>query len=443
MQKQRHTGVGWLSSTTGAGLILVALAHPVLADRATVALVVGLIAITVAIAGTARQGSAQALPRPVGALAILWLVAMLASAATHDVWHPSALLPPVLAVALIWLGGRLAATGQQQPVITSIVIAAVIVAIHAGLQHFGLDPLSRLDDFPKRAVGPFLNPNHLGSLVACVLPLALSAYLILCDRDVQHPWTLRLGLGAAVVAIYSSLLLAGSRGAIWAALAGSLVVLACFARTLALRTRWPAWLPLVVLAMSLMGVTRLLQERAIMEGPAGKVSVGERLQALSNMTGEAAQTDLTVLHRRILWRAALQVFVQDPVLGAGPGSYQQAGAAILDGMPEDPIVVLLQRLHRLEVPRFAHNEWLHSLAETGIAGTLPWSLLVMFWALTGLLGAWRESTTIQRGALGACAAVLVHGLVSYPLYLPATAGIFWILLGISIYCGRRPTRITI
>mgnify|MGYP001560758797 CR=1 FL=1 len=56
--------------------------------------------------------------------------------------------------------------------------------------------------------------------------------------------------------------------------------------------------------------------------------------------------------------------------------------------------------------------------------------------VTGGLGrgaeaAWRGAGGLHTwSALGAVIAVVVQGLVSYPLYMPATAGAFWVLLGV-------------
>ena len=431
MGNQRRAVVNRLGLAAGLALALVALAHPGVADRATIAVGASLIIVATAVRVAVRQGAASGLPGSARWLALLWLLAMLGSAAVNDAWHVRALLPPIVALALLWLGARLGRVGGPMPVVVSIVGVAVLIALHAALQHTGLDPLPRLDEFPGRVVGPFDNPNHLGGFAALALPLALAGYLALCNRSTRFP--LIVGLGVGVVAIYSCVLLAGSRGAIWAALAGSLVVVAGWARASHLQSRRPAWLPLLLLSVSLIVVTRLLQEQPVMQGDAGQVSVGQRLQALSNMTGDAAETDLTVLHRRVLWRAAWDIFAHNPVLGVGPGRYQQACVQALENMAADRRVVLLSRLQRLDVPRFAHNEWLHSFAEVGLAGTIPWTLLIILWAATSSREVWKGREGIYLGALGGCGAVLVHGLVSYPLYVPTIAGSFWILLGSSYY----------
>ncbi len=437
MQKQRQAHTGRLGLAVGAGLCLVALAHPVFVDRAELAVAVTLAILSAAAWAAIGEGSASGLPRVAWWLAISWLLGLLVSAWMHQSWEFHALLPPTLSAALLWLGARVGKSGSGTRVGHWLVGAATITALHAALQHVSADPLGRLDEFPGRVVGPFDNPNHLGSFAALALPLALAGYVRLTCRSARRHWGLGLLQGGFVVTIYTGLLLAGSRGAIWAAAAGSLVTIVCSARALHLRSQRPAWLPLLLLALASTGVTRLLQEQPIMQGPTGQVSVGQRLEALPNIAGEAAKSDVTVLHRRVLWRAGWEIFLARPLFGVGPGGYQLACATAVAGMSQDPRVATLSRLDRLDITRFAHNEWLHSLAETGLAGTVPWTILVFYWVWISARAFWRGTGWLHWGALGACSSVLIHGLVSYPFFLPATAGCFWMLLGITIYCGSR------
>ena len=435
LQKQRCGGVVRLGHGAGFCLFVVILAHPAIADRNLVAVLAGVAAVLATVWLTPHQWPPGPGRLPVLGcwLAAAWLGALFSSAAVHGAWRLPALLPPVLSICLLWVGTHVGRSRRAAGTVLLFLLAAAVgAALHAVLQHAGLDPLPRVDEFPRRVVGPFLNPNHLGSLAAVALPVALSGFLALCSRDGAFPGRTGSAVGVAILVIYSSLLLAGSRGAIWAAIIGGGVVTCGAIRALQRQSRRPSWLPLVLLAASLAGVTQLLQERPIMEGPQGEVSVGQRLRALSNMTGEASRSDLTVLHRRILWRAAWNMFARNPVLGVGPGGYPSAGEQMLVEMAEDPRVELLSRLQRLDMPRFAHNEWLHSLAESGLAGTIPWSLLAGLLLAVALASEWTGSDAIHRGALGACCAVLTHGLVSYPMYLPASAGCFWLLLGILV-----------
>jgi O-antigen ligase len=436
VQKQRFEAVDKLSLACGLGLAAVALAHPVVANRSYVAIAAGVVLLAAGLWAAIREKSVVTLPAMAGWLSLLWLLALYASATLQSSWQWRSLLPPSLSVGLLWLGGRLGRSHNPSTLVHCIVAAALVCACHGLLQHLGADPLMRLDAFPQRVVGPFLNPNHLGSFLALALPLAMATFI---PRSQAASRTLPATLitGAAIVAIYSGLLLAGSRGAIWAAAAGCIVVVIAFALALRRQQQRPRWIPYLLLLLSLGAVTRLLQERPIMEGPAGEVSVGQRLQALPNMTGKAAENDLTVVHRRVLWKAAWEIFLRNPILGVGPGNYPLVAVKTLETMSEDRRVVLLASLHRLEVSTYAHNEWLHSLAETGLVGTLPWSVLAIFWLLADLHRIGRETSETPIGCAGACGAVLVHGLVSYPLYLPATMGSFWMLLGIYIWYVRN------
>lgn len=433
---QRLTGGRPLAIGAATALSLLVLAHPALVPRALVAVLV-VVPLTLGAAWHVMRsdyGRSSQLHTGVFTLAALWIAALTGSALAHTGWSPDslpALVPPVLSIAMLWVGSVLSrirdgadGTDTKAIILIALVATCAVACLHGILQHLGADPLPRVDTFPQRVVGPFTNPNHLGGLTALVLPVALGGFLLGCRRAPRYA-------AAAVVMIYTGLLLAGSRGAMWAALAGCLVVFAAYLRRLKQLSRRPAWLRTGLLVLVLTAVTLVLQQRPIMQGPRGEVSVGQRLQAMSNVTGPAAAQDLTVVHRRVLWHSAWEIFLQHPLTGAGPGTYAAACARVLQDMAGDPQVVMLARLHRLEPLPYAHNELLHSLAEGGLVATLPWALLIAV-AMTALLRrAWAGVDELSGMTLGLCSAVLVHSLVSYPMYLPATAACFWLVLGMS------------
>lgn len=442
----------------GLALAAVALVPPSLADRDLVGLALGAPA---ALAGLFLLARRRLLPRWIGGLGGLWVATGLLSLAVSDAGLPQMLLPSLIGLGLAGLGAALADVPTAESpmtkssttispttgrLLTTLLIAAAAAALHALLQHLQWDPLPRLDEFPQRVVGPFDNPNHLASFLALALVPGLALYLDAARDPVQHR---RLWLaGAAILLLYGGLLLAGSRGGIAAAAAGCLVVLAAVGHAAWRRGDVPDWRPVAALVLGLGLVTWALQERPIMQSHDGthQVSVGQRLEAIPNIAGpsiagEKARTDVTVVHRRLLWRTAWGTFLQHPWVGVGPGAYGRAVAEQLPHLRGQKDADFLDRQGRLQGHRFAHNEWLQSLAERGLAGTLPWLGLLLAWALAAWRLLWRPGDPFVVGAIGACAAVLVHGLVSYPLYLPATLGTFWILYGICIRAGgpvQRP-----
>lgn len=421
-----------MGALVGVGVGIVALSHPSVWDRQLVGAILGSAAVAAGLVAWHRQGSSP-LHRDQLLTGGLWIAALLMSWAVHGVgsWPPAVVLAPIIGVGLMCVGSQLGRdTRAVGRAVQIVLVAATAVSLHALSQHAGLDPIPRIDDFPHRVVGPFLNPNHLASFTAVALVLAVAGFL---QRSRSHRIAPVVACGVVVLLLYACLLLAGSRGAIAAAGAGAIAVVGLSAWR---RSHPPVRVvPLVVLSVALIAVTVLLQERAIMKGPAGEVSVGQRLQALSNIAGDASRSDLTVVHRRILWRSAWDTFLDQPLWGVGPGNFADACSRWLQAARPDDSIALLTRQGRLATHEFAHNEILHSLAETGLAGTLPLMLLFVSW----VTWQWRhlDALTPEKcAAIGGCLVVLVHGLVSYPLFLPASLGLFWILLGISLSDGE-------
>ena len=81
MGNQRRAVVNRLGLAAGLALALVALAHPGVADRATIAVGASLIIVATAVRVAVRQRAASGLPGSARWLALLWLLAMLGSAA--------------------------------------------------------------------------------------------------------------------------------------------------------------------------------------------------------------------------------------------------------------------------------------------------------------------------------------------------------------------------
>jgi len=93
---------------------------------------------------------------------------------------------------------------------------------------------------------------------------------------------------------------------------------------------------------------------------------------------------------------------------------------------------------------FAHNDYLQLLAETG-----PLALLALLWLLwrtgwmthTVLRVADADSAALAAGAWTGAAAALLHGLVDFNLYVPATAVGIFLCLGLlaGTYAGLAPS----
>ncbi len=383
---------------------------------------------------------------PLGAAvcASLWL---------NGTWGNIALLELLSQLFLLWMSCWMARDAFARGVVARALVAGCIaLGAYAFVQSNGLDPLPSATPFDgRRIVATFENPNYLGNVAACALPLLLALFFA-----AGKPYE-RLLSGLAVALIYGACILAGSRGAWLAGMAGTAfvglgIVLAVRRGALPMR-----WLEVALLALALIAATYLATRDPIIANAQGKVSVGERLlsaryivsphsrgaeakpsaagapaSATSVQLGDVQVNDTTINHRYFIWRVAWAMVVDQPVVGVGYGAFAAHFPRYRDGLRSDPWYSSLIETQQYENTRYAHNEYLHLWAESGVLG-----LLAFIW-LVGRLGGWlvgglRRGASLHAWALvAALLAMLLHSLVSYPLRLPFNGLFFWVCLGIAL-----------
>lgn len=437
-----------LALVLAAGGIGVLMAHPALYPRLwTYGLVVVLV-------GCASLGAVWWTGDRVWPLtrAVSIALAALAAAALLSVgvnvgagW--SGLWRPVVQWGLLGVGAWLAADGKALRLLgIALLSGGAVAGGYAILQYYHLDPLPAVTPFGAlRIVSFFENPNFLGNFAAAALPLALVAFLhaeSLIGRAV-------LALGACLV--YAGMLLAGSRGGWMAGLAGGLIVVIGTIRGVGrgrIRLHWPSLVALVAL---LVATTLLLSQRPVVESRSGAVTMAERMLSTRHIIEPYVESeapsvgadsvvvapqievrDFTVNHRYFIWEVTWDMIRARPLVGFGYGTYQQRFAAFRDARRDQAHFQSLVWTQQEEDTPYAHNEYLHLWAESGLLG------LGAFLALVGWVGwgtlrmAWREGTPYAWAGLGMVAAMLVHSLVSYPLRLPLNGMVFWLTLGILV-----------
>jgi O-antigen ligase len=235
---------------------------------------------------------------------------------------------------------------------------------------------ARIDS--SRGFAAQLFPGHLAALLATALPLALS--IPARGRMVVVRWSVVAAIGGGLIATRSPI------GLVLAAL--SLVVL------VGIRS-WRHWL-----------------------GPA----VGAVVVALGMI---ATRTDMRrlepLLHRLDNWRAALWVWWEHPVAGAGLGGF---GAAV-HGQASD----LVNR------PSHAHCLPLEWLAEGGVLGLVA-AVMLYTWLGRIIVRAWRRDRALAAAAM----VVPVHNLVDFSWFNWGVAVPWAVVLGwtLAVVDDRGP-----
>ena len=325
----------------------------------------------------------------------------------------SGLVPAVFGLLSLGLGRLL---GRDERAISLLACTAVgsgsVVACYAVCQYLGFDPLPASTAFIDRTVAVFENPNHLGSFMAALLPIALGGFLLSSRLRFHVVWYPVTGM------LYGALLLAGSRGAWVGCLAGVAVLV--WTAAIQMQRSGGRWHRGRILAMvaTLAAITLWLGPIPVMENESGAVTLGQRISSTVYALAPGTADDPTLNHRYFLWNTAWQLILDRPIVGIGLDRFAHRAAGATGW----------ERYGAWH----AHNEYLNYWTEGGLL-TLVGFLGMVISAF--LRSRWHGLDS--AAASGAGASVLVHGLVSYPLHMPVTAILFWVLLGIINTEKRR------
>jgi O-antigen ligase len=279
----------------------------------------------------------------------------------------------------------------------------------------------------QEATGTYINRNHFAGFLEMILPFSVVLAL-------QQVWNLRRRAAKeadakAVLAgmeipflvfwvfiaavLFAALFFSRSRMGIISALVSLLAILALGGTSsLSARAR------IAVAALFLLGIIGL----AVWIGSDPVIG---RFETLGQQYNRPGQDRLSV------WRDTLQLIRRHPVLGSGFGTF----AVIYPSVQTAFVNNLVDH---------AHCDYLEIVTELG----LPGGLLVfgaIFWILGLTVRRCRKSgdeydRAISFGCLGSIAAILLHSLADFNLYIPANALVFVIILALAWSNANHKTR---
>ena len=266
------------------------------------------------------------------------------------------------------------------------------------------DRVAEVTDYEARISGTYFCPNHWASWLAMLAPVALAVVF-----STEAGVVLRLLAAVALVSFPPAIHYSQSRAGLLGLVAGLMVTILVLVWR---RSRlWFAVLLFVLPALAA-GGGYLYWEHS----PTIRARINAAL--MEGKTGDGFRVNQ--------WRDTLLLMKVQPWVGCGPGAYGWA--------------VEVVRTHNRDgehQPFYAHNDYLHSLAEYGVVGTLLVGL-PLAWLLMRLLGAaWRRKTSptnavLLAGLLGAWAAALMHATLDFNLRIYANAATLAVLSGLVV-----------
>lgn len=291
-------------------------------------------------------------------------------------------------------------------------IAATVTGVHVVFGASSLYGIYTPVDAKPSVLGPLLNENHLGGLMAIgsILAIGLTMY------KRQPSWARAIWLVVAgacgAVAVASQ-----SRGATLALMVGALISGAILvaqrlfgpetSRRRSVEQFMTTSLPIAIVAISAVVV--------VVYASAGAVSA------------QLSRTSLAELHQPkskfAVWRTTITLAEESPWVGVGRGAFEPT----------------FTRLHpAAAVASFSHveNEYLQAVVDWGIPGALLVGLGVLWILVTGVRR-WRDGPLIA-GALGAMAAIGLQSIVDFGVELLGLAIPVTAILATLTYVPLKP-----
>ncbi len=273
---------------------------------------------------------------------------------------------------------------------------------------------NQISPYVGRASGTYISSNNLACLLAMLLPLAL-AYLLVGKVNIVT----RILLGYAAVAMAAGLAVTFSRGGWLAAAVGIALLLGILLGHGNHRLK-----AALLLAAMLIGGGFLTSHYL------SKTVGYMRRVAAPDEAASLRVVDPSADSRLMLWRAAVQMWTDNPWCGVGPGHYDYRFGQY---RPES-----VQAR-----PDRAHNDYLNLLADWGVVGggiALAGIGLFIFWLKKTWPHVRREENDFGSGqsnrfaffvgAVCGLAALAVHSAMDFNLHIPANALVGLVLLAL-------------
>jgi len=316
--------------------------------------------------------------------------------------------------AVLFLAAAVAFRRRERAarLVGAVILVATLVAVHGWFQARGIDLLgirwskggSAITLGPgTRVLGTLGLETALGGYMAMCSVLALGALFFFRSGLV------RVAVGLAALLMSACMVFTGSRAA-WFGFAAGLLVLSAGPGLTKIRAAFGSRRGRMVLGAAA-GVFIVW---AIVFGP----GMWRRIRLIPG--------DLST--RTTIWRSALGMFYDSPVVGQGPGAFR---LCFPDFRPDD------YTGHKVSsVTLRAHSEYLEVLAETGMLGGVPFALflgLLFIGTARALKGpAGGEDRSLLLAVTAAVVVVLVHATAGVLTRYPTCRMMLWVVMGLAV-----------
>lgn len=258
--------------------------------------------------------------------------------------------------------------------------------------------------------GPFVNQHHFAAFTELGFGLTVG---LMAGRGVKRDKMVLLAVAALMMIVAA--LLTGSRGGMLSYAGITTFILVSFARFEAKRRITGGGRPIRLAAMAGAAVAAVVLIVGVVLFVGGDAS----LNRAAGVSGTPADASNGRIH---FWSTAWQIFSDHPVLGAG---FDAFGVAFTRYDTWNGVFRVEQ----------AHNDYLQTLADAGIAGAVCVAAFIYLLFRKGYsviaesTDPFRSATAV--GALAGCFGILIHSFFDFPLRTPVNAFLFLLLAAIA------------
>ena len=273
----------------------------------------------------------------------------------------------------------------------------------------------------------FGNKNMAAQYVLFIIPVAY--YLLLTSPDRAGEWL--YGVAAALSSTY--LTYSGTRAAWGAVMMASLLMWFLLRakgftpqQLLSLSTRqWHFLLAIFVFSVAMNAIPRYF---------IADFGAASSLTQLKSML--EPERDASARSRFAFWANSLAIFKDRPLLGAGIGNFRLIYPLYNQRVVKDPSFSVEEKAGE------AHNDYVQSLAETGLLGTGAFVAILLILGGKTWQGITKEKLDPLLLAVSyALIAILLVAFWDFPFKLPVPSAFFWIYAGVLlVLTGGIPRR---
>jgi putative inorganic carbon (HCO3(-)) transporter len=263
-----------------------------------------------------------------------------------------------------------------------------IVILYTILSHMGHGFANK--DAAHFVMQPFYKDHtSYGAILAMYIPVIV-LYLLKQSRNISHKTFIYL-----LAAFYLLAIILSYTRAAWLSLVFAGGVFAVL--LLKIKFRF-ILLSVVVLVLFYLSIRIELQHRWEKNNQDSSDNLMEHVESITNIS-----TDASNLERINRWKCAIRMFKEKPFLGWGPGTYTFQYAPFQ--ISNERTIISTNAANRGN----AHSEYIGPLAESGVLGSLSFTLIVILVIITGIR-VYKRSVSLLDKRLSLS---LLLGLITY------------------------------